>query len=112
MHGHEIASKKQEVYLRFGIETAVGNIDGHLLETEWVVTGIEESYWEKCYEFEPGIAETRQLVEKGTYPDFKTALYTVLCHFMLCFNIDGEEKELDCEIDLDTIMYTLLLETF
>ena len=96
-------SEKAGIALGFGY-----SVDENTAEDEQIANGIEESFWENHYEFEPGIDKAKKLLADNTYSSLRDALKEVFGHFQLTFVIDGVEEAHSCMINPDEIVYRLL----
>ena len=101
-------SEKADVSISFG--TSVESFDGDLssLDTEWIYEGMGDSFWENHEEFEAGIAQAEALQKSDNTMTLHQAMFAVFGDFVLSYEVDGEEKELDIDFDVNASMYALL----
>ena len=101
-------SKKADVSVSFG--TSVETVDGSFdtTDTEWIYVGMSELFWENHWEFESGIEQASILQNENNALTFRQALFNVFGHFELAYQIDGEEVDLNIDLDADSLMYALL----
>ena len=105
-----LSSEKESVSLGWGISyDPEENPDGP--GTDWLFDGTSgESFWENYSDFEPGIEKAKQLIELDPSLSFRQALFEVFGHFTVSYEVNGDETELDYNIDGDDVMYSLLVE--
>lgn len=105
-----LSSEKESVSLSWGISyDPEENPDGP--GTDWLFDGTSgESFWENYSDFEPGIEKAKQLNELDPSLSFRQALFEVFGHFTVSYEVNGDETELDYDIDGDDVMYSLLVE--
>ncbi len=102
-------SKKESVSLGFGVTfNPRGYPDG--LSSEWIYEGIGDSFWENYADFEPGIDKARQLACNNPTMKLEQALSEVFGCFDISYEVDGVEKQLHYDVDVNEIIYSLLKE--
>lgn len=101
-------SEKVDVSISFG--TSIESINGDLssLDTEWIYEGMGDSFWENYEEFEVGIAQVEAMLKSDSTLTKRQAMFAVFGNFALSYEVDGEEKELDLDFDVNASMYALL----
>lgn len=105
------SSEKEPVSLGFGISyNPKDHPDGLVLD--WIYEGIADSFWENYRDFEPGIDKARQLVSDNPSMTIEQALFEVFGCFEISYEVDGVEKEFHNDIDVDSDIYSLLIEIY
>ena len=105
-----LSSEKESVSLCWGVSyDPEDDPDGP--GDNWLFDGTPgESFWENYSDFEPGIAKAKHLIKLDPSLSFRQALFEVFGHFSVTYKVDGNEAELDYNIDGDDVMYSILVE--
>lgn len=82
----------------------------NLDDTDWIWSGLAECFWENYYEFEEGIAEARAAVDSGKKSTLYEALHEVFGAFNAEYTVNGETVALEYGVDVEEIIYNLLIE--
>lgn len=101
-------SEKEDVSIGFGVSFNIAEESIETIGTDWIDEGISDSFWENHYEFELGIEKAKQLMSVESNLTFRQALYSVFGDFLITFQVNGEEKQLNFEFDLNDVMYCML----
>ena len=101
-------SEKGDVSIDFG--TSYSSEDGLLdhLDAEWIYTGMGESFWENIDEFKGGIEKAKQYIQDNPDLSFRQALYSIFGDFFISYEINGEEADIDLEVDVNQAIYDML----
>ena len=101
-------SEKADVFIGFGItiESSDGSID--FSDTDWIWEGMGDSFWENHYEFECGLAEAEAIYDSTPDITFYEALFSVFGNFSIRYEVDGIDRDLPFNIDVNKSMYALL----
>lgn len=81
-----------------------------LNDTDWIWCGISECFWENFFEFEDGIAEAKAAIAVGKETSIEEALHKAFGEFFVEFWVNGEKTDLNYGIDIEDIIYNLLIE--
>ena len=103
-------SEKVDADISCGITISERDYQTELPEPAWIYEGLSDAYWENYFEFEPYTEKAEILLKNGEFVDYKEALFSILGHFSLSFEVDGEKKDLAYNIDVDELMYSIILE--
>ncbi len=98
-------SELTPVSLGFGIEYN-GSISE--LGPEWIYEGVEESFWENSYEFEPYVKIAKNLVDNDKTISYKDALKRVFGRFSISFYVNENPVQVHSDIDVNAQLYELL----
>jgi hypothetical protein len=101
-------SEKESVSISFGtsIDATMSIEEFH--DTDWIDEGLAESFWENYDEFVPGIEKAKTLLNNNPKLTMKAVLLDVFGHFFMSYEKDGEEIQLEFDINPDEVMYSLL----
>lgn len=109
---HEIIawcnSEKAGVCLCFG--STVDFDTDHFIcpSAEWVIEGIGDSFWENCDEFKAGVEHAKHLEQQDSALSKREALFEVFGCFSIHYEVDGEKVDLNYDIDIDEMIYSML----
>lgn len=102
-----LSSEKESASLGFGMYYSIKeHPDGP--GTDWIIDGMSDSFCENYDEFEPGIERARKLVCMNPQMSSREALFEVFGNFTISYEVDGIEKNLNFDIDVNDIMYLIL----
>ena len=86
-------------------EWSIEDIDPNCIDE-----GCSEYYWENHFEFEPYIARIESIRSKDKNINFNDAVFEVFGHFHLRFEVEGQIEDIKLAVDIEKIIYDLLLE--
>lgn len=101
-------SEKTHVSLSIGVSYNLENQSDEP-SSDWLRDGtLEEAFWENYEEFEPWIKIAKRIVSDNPKITFQQALFSVFGHFVISYEEDGNERDLDYDINADELMYSIL----
>ena len=102
------SSAKERASLGFGVSFNPEEESIDTLSMDWVWAAMSESFWENYEEFEPGIDKAKRLKENDSALSFREALKDVFGTFKVVYELDGENIELDWDLEYNEAVYYLL----
>lgn len=109
-------SKKKGTSIGFGVEYDLDGDSISVIGEDWIYDGLADSFWENYLEFKSGVVEARSIVRKTVTKneknDYINALYSVFGDFEIECEANGEKVDLEFDINVNSIMYSMLLDVF
>lgn len=101
-------SELTDASISFGISSGRDTESLEDIGIEWIFEGLYESFWENYYEFEQYIESASTSLKNNAELSPRQVLFDIFGKFAIVYEVNGEETELDFDVDINDAVYSLL----
>ena len=102
------SSENVDASIAFGVSAKADIEPIEDVGIDWIFEGLSDSFWENYYVFGPYIESATASLKNNSELSPHQVLFNIFGKFTVIYEVNGKKTELDFDVDINSLVYTLL----